>query len=170
MAEPMKSTVWRAMIIVIFAIAAFMPATQAVAEKSGTFSANWIASGKLQPFDFVEGRQVGTFKLSGNVSLKNEIAGIADFWGECVGLSDSVAGGSVRCVWRSMNGEKAYSVLKGQPLKEGVKVTGEFVGGTDSLKGLTGMFNFTWKSTFTDENQGIFTGHTQDLKGSYSIP
>lgn len=170
MTDHMRSAVWRATIIVIFAVTTLMPVPQAVAEQSGTFSGRWVASGKLQPFDFVEGRQVGTFKLSGNVSLKDEFAGIADFWGECVGLSDSVAGGSVRCVWRSMNGEKAYSVLKGQPLKEGVKVTGEFVGGTDSLKGLTGTFNFTWKSTFTNENQGIFTGHTQDLTGSYNIP
>lgn len=143
---------------------------EAVAEQSGSFSGTWIANGQRQTFDFVKGREVGTFKLAGNVSLKEEFAGIADFWAECVGLSDSVAGSSVRCVWRSLKGEKAYSVLSGQPLKEGVKVTGEFVGGTGSLKGLTGTFNFTWKSTFTDKDQGIFTGFTQDLKGTYKIP
>jgi hypothetical protein len=143
---------------------------EAVAEQSGTFSGTWIASGQRQTFDFVEGREVGTFKLAGNVSLKDEFAGIEDFWAECVGLSDSVAGSSVRCVWRSLKGEKAYSVLSGQPLKEGVKVTGEFVGGSDNLKGLTGTFIFTWKSTFTDRNQSIFTGHTQDLNGTYKIP
>ena len=49
-------------------------------------------------------------------------------------------------------------------------MTGEFVGGTDNLKGLTGTFNFTWKSAFTDKDQGIFTGFTQDLKGTYKIP
>ena len=140
------------------------------AEESVTFSGTRIASGRLQTFDFVEGRDVGTFKLAGNVSLKEEFAGIEDFWAECVGLSDSVAGSSVRCVWRSLKGDRAYSVLSGQPLKEGAKVTGEFVGGTDSLKGLTGTFNFTWMATFTDQNQGIFTGHTRDLKGSYTIP
>jgi hypothetical protein len=53
---------------------------------------------------------------------------------------------------------------------EGVQVNGEFVGGTGSLKGLTGSFTFTWTSTFTDKDQGIFTGHTQDLSGSYRIP
>ena len=145
-------------------------APEAVAEQAGSFSGNWTASGQRQPFDFVEGREVGTFKLAGNVSLKEKFAGIEDFWAECVGLSDSVAGSSVRCVWRSLNGEKAYSVLNGQPLKEGVEVTGEFVGGSESLKGLTGTFNFTWTSTFTDKNQDIFTGHTQNLKGTYKIP
>ena len=170
MADRMKSAVLRATIIVILAVTALILVPQAVAEQSGTFSGTWIASGQRQTFDFVEGREVGTFKLAGNVSLKDEFGGIEDFWAECVGLSDSVAGGSVRCVWRSLKGEKAYSVLRGQPLKEGVKVSGEFVGGTDSLKGLTGTIIFTWSSVFINESQGIFTGHTKDLKGTYKIP
>ena len=143
---------------------------EAVAEQSGSFSGNWTASGQSETFDFVKDREVGTFKLAGNIFFTEEFAGIADFWAECVGLSDSVTGSSVRCVWRSLKGEKAYSVLSGQPLEEGVKVTGEFVGGTNRLKGLTGSFDFTWKYTVTDQNQGIFTGFTQDLKGTYKIP
>jgi len=143
---------------------------EAAAEQSGSFSGNWTASGQSETFDFVKGRAVGTFKLAGNIFLNEEFAGIADFWAECVGLSDSVSGSSVRCVWRSLKGEKAYSVLSGQPLEEGVKVSGEFVGGTDRLKGLTGTFEFTWKHTFTDRDQGMFTGFTQDLNGTYKIP
>ena len=156
--------------ILIFAITAVLAVQEASAERAGTFTGTWVASGKRQPFDFVEGRNVGTFNLAGNVSLKDEFGGIEDFWAECTGLSDSVAGSSVRCVWRSLKGAKAYSVLSGQPLKEGVKVTGEFVGGTGSLKGVTGTFTFTWTSTFIDKDQGMFTGHTQDLSGSYQIP
>jgi hypothetical protein len=157
-------------ISVFFAFTAVLPVQEASAEQAGTFTGTWVASGKRQPFDFVEGRNVGTFNLAGNVSLKDEFGGIEDFWAECTGLSDSVAGSSVRCVWRSLKGAKAYSVLSGQPLKEGVKVTGEFVGGTGSLKGVTGTFTFTWTSTFIDKDQGMFTGHTQDLSGSYQIP
>ena len=155
---------------VSIAMATVLPVRYAAAQQTGSFEGSWVASGKRQPFDFVEGRQVGTFNLAGNVSLKDEFSGIEDFWAECIGLSDSLTGSSARCVWRSLNGEKAYSVLSGEPLKEGVRVTGEFVGGTDSLKGLTGTFNFTWTSTFMNKNQGIFTGHTKDLKGSYKIP
>jgi hypothetical protein len=157
-------------VIVIFAFTAVLEVQEASAEQAGTFTGTWVASGKRQPFDFVEGRNVGTFKLAGNVSLKDEFGGIEDFWAECTGLSDSVAGSSVRCVWRSLKGARVYSVLSGQPLKEGVKVTGEFVGGTGSLKGVTGTFTFTWTSTFIDKDQGMFTGHTQDLSGSYRIP
>jgi hypothetical protein len=157
-------------IAVTVTVAAILPVRDASAEQSGSFKGAWVASGKRQPFDFVEGRDVGTFNLAGNVSLKDEFGGIEDFWAECIGLSDSMAGSSVRCVWRSLKGDKAYSVLSGQPLKEGVKVTGEFVGGTGGLKGVSGTFNFTWTSTFTDKDQGMFTGHTQDLSGLYQIP
>ena len=159
--------------LTIFVICAFtvvLGVQAASAEQAGNFTGGWVASGKRQPFDFVEGRDVGTFNLAGNVSLKDDIGEIEDFWAECVGLSDSKAGSSVRCVWRSLKGAKAYSILSGQPLKEGVKVTGEFVGGTGSLKGITGNFTFTWTSTFIDKDQGIFTGHTQDISGSYRIP
>ena len=157
-------------IFVIFAFTAVLAVHEASAEQAGTFAGTWVASGKRQPFDFVEGRDVGTFNLAGNVSLKDEFGGIEDFWAECIGLSDSAVGGAVRCVWRSLKGARACSVLSGQPLKKGVKVTGEFVGGTGSLTGVTGDFSFTWTSTFIDKDQGMFTGHTQDLSGSYQIP
>ena len=157
-------------ITVTVALAAVLPTGNAQAEQTGSFNGTWVASGKLQPFDFVEGRDVGTFDLAGNVSLKDEFGGIEDFWAECIGLSDSAAGSSVRCVWRSLKGEKAYSVLSGKPLKKGAKITGVFVGGTGSLKGLSGTFTFTWTSTFIDKDRGMFTGHTKDLSGSYKVP
>ena len=151
-------------------IAAILPIQEVMAEQSGTFTGTWVASGKRQPFDFVKGREIGTFKLTGHVNLKDEIGETEDYWAECVGLADSVTGSTVRCVWRSLKGEKAYSVISGPPPQEGVKATGEFVGGTGSLERLTGSFTFTWTSTFTDQNQGVFTGHTEDITGSYRIP
>jgi hypothetical protein len=170
MADRITAGILGLAIIAIFAFTAVLALQEASAEQAGTFAGTWVASGKRQPLDFVEGRDVGTFDLSGNVSLKDEFGGIEDFWADCIGLSDSAAGSSVRCVWRSLKGEKAFSVLSGQPLKKGVKVTGEFVGGTGSLKGVAGSFTFTWTSTFINKDQGIFTGHTKDISGSYRIP
>lgn len=158
-----------AMIIPLLVTGFFLP-QDASAERSGSFAGAWIASGQRQAFDFVEGREVGTFRLTGHVNLQDDIGEVQDYWAECVGLSDSVAGSSARCIWRSMEGEKVYIVLSGQPLKERVKVTGEFVGGTGSLLGIEGTFTFTWSSVFTNKNQGVFTGQTKDLKGSYRIP
>ena len=83
------------LVIVPLVVAVFILSQEASAGETGSFSGTWIASGQRQSFDFVEGREVGTFKLAGNVSLKDEFGEIEDFWAECVGLSDSVAGSSV---------------------------------------------------------------------------
>ena len=151
-------------------ILAVVPLPEAFAEQAGTFSGTWVASGQLQSFDFTHGREVNTFKLAGHVNLGDTVGKVQDYWAECVGLSDSAAGSSARCVWRSLKGDQAYSILKGEPLEEGQKVSGEFVGGTGRLKEITGAFTFTWISTFTDKSQNTFTGHTKDLKGSYRLP
>jgi hypothetical protein len=143
---------------------------EVVAEQTGSFSGSWIASGQRHAFDFVEGRQVGTFKLTGHVNLAGEIGATTDFWAECVGLADSVAGSAVRCVWRSLDGDKAYSVLRGRPMATQLQIDGEFVGGTGRLKGIEGTFRFTWSSVFINERRETFTGHTRDLQGSYRIP
>jgi hypothetical protein len=170
MQNRMLPPVWFGVLIVIFIVASTVPVQMVAAERAGTFAGTWIASGQRQTFDFVEGRVVGTFRLTGHVNLKGNLGEIEDYWAECVGLSDSATGGSARCVWRSMEGDKAYIVLTGQPLEKRDKVTGEFVGGTGSLRGIAGTFTFTWSSVFTSKNQGIFTGQTKDLKGSYKIP
>ena len=98
MNNPIAAWVLPWVIAVSIAIGAALPVGDALAEQTGTFTGSWVASGKRQPFDFVEGREVGTFNLAGNVSLKDELGEIEDFWAECIGLSDTVSGSSVRCV------------------------------------------------------------------------
>ena len=169
MARHSITTGWRPLVLVV-TIAAIFAAQEIAAGQAGTFTGTWIASGKQQPFDFGKDRQVATFRLAGSVSLKDGLGGIDHFWAECVGLADSVSGGSTRCVWRSLKGSKAYCVLRGQPLQKGVRVTGQFVGGTGRLKGIAGTLTFTWKSTFVDEDQDVFTGQSTDLSGSYRLP
>ena len=154
----------------IIIVATLIFGQKASAEQTGTFKGSWIASGQRQPLDFAADRQVGTFKLTGHVNLQDEVGEEEDYWAECMGLSDSVEGSAARCVWQSMKDEKVYIVLEGRPFKEGVKVTGKFIGGTGSLKGIEGTFAFTWFSVFINKNEGIFTGHTKDLAGSYRIP
>ena len=150
--------------------APFIFAQKASSEQTGSFTGTWIASGQRRTLDFAADREVGTFELTGHVNLKDKVGEEEDYWAECVGLSDSAAGSAARCVWRSLKGQKAYCVLSGQPLKKGVRVTGEFVGGTGNLKGIGGSFTFTWFSVFINKDQGIFTGQTKDLTGSYRIP
>lgn len=156
-------------ILAAWVLAAAWP-QEVAAEQAGSFSGSWIASGQRHAFDFAEGREVGTFKLTGHVNLEDEIGTTRDFWAECVGLADSVSGSAVRCVWRSLDGAKAYSVLHGRPMKTHLQIDGEFVGGTGQLEGIEGTFRFSWSSVFVDERRETFTGHTRDLEGSYRIP
>lgn len=143
----------------------------AMAGQEGTFAGTWTASGTYQPLDFTQGRDVFTFRLSGHVNLKTEIGEAADLWSECAGLWDAEAGSATRCVWRDADGEgKAYSVLEGRVVEQGVQVTGRFVGGSGNLQGLTGELSFTWTSVFRNRTNKVLTGHTENLSGSYQLP
>lgn len=143
----------------------------AMAGREGSFDGTWNASGTYQPLDFAQGREVFTFRLSGHVNLKTEIGEVADLWSECAGLWDARTGSATRCVWRDPGGENAaYCILEGRLVEEGVRVTGQFVGGTGKLKGLTGNLSFTWTSVFRNHSDNILTGHTENLSGSYNLP
>jgi hypothetical protein len=157
------------MLLTVLSVMCFI-VPSAYAEQSGTFKGSWIATGKRQAINFSKGRKVYTFKLTGHVNLTDDVGKVADFWSECVGLWDSETGGSARCVWQGLEGQEAYLVLNGQLLKERVQVTGEFVGGSGELTGLTGSINFTWTRVFFNPDQGTQTGHTEDLAGTYRIP
>jgi len=156
--------------IFLTAIVMLFAAAPAPAEQAGTFAGSWIASGKKQSLEFGAGREVFTFNLAGHVSLKTGIGQNKDYWSDCVGLWDSRAGSSARCVWRDLEGQRAYVVISGPVIKEGALETGEFVGGTGKLKGLTGGFTFSWSSLFRDRDEGILTGQTEDIQGTYRIP
>jgi len=142
-----------------------------IADDSGDFTGTWAASGKWHPIDFVEGREVFTFVLTGHVNLKNHIGETADFWSECVGLRDADTGSTIRCIWKGMQDESAaYIVLDGRLVEEHLTLKGSFVGGTGKLAGLTGELSFSWSSTHRDNRAHIFTGFTGDLKGVYRLP
>ena len=152
-------------------LALLLFAGSALAGQEGAFAGTWTASGTYQPLDFAQGREVFTFRLSGHVNLKTEIGKVADLWSECAGLWDAQTGSATRCVWRDPGGEDAaYCLLEGRLVEEGVRVTGQFVGGTGKLKGLSGNLSFTWTSVFRDPADHILTGHTENLSGSYKLP
>jgi hypothetical protein len=138
--------------------------------EEGTFAGSWIASGQRQVLDFIPDREVYTFHLQGHVNLKNNMGKTADFWSECTGLWDQKTGSEGRCTWRSAKGGKAFIVLGGRLMEEGIQVTAEVVGGTGSLENVEGIFTFTWTSVFTDPHTGSLTAHTENITGHYSIP
>ena len=158
------------LLIVALTLMMLLSVSQARAAEEGTFTGTWIASGQRQVLEFIPEREVFTFRLQGHVNLKTNLGDTSDYWSECVGIWDDETGSEGRCVWRSTEGEKAFIILRGRLLEEGIKVTAEVVGGTGSLRDVEGIFTFTWTSVFTDPDSGSLTAHTQNINGSYRIP
>jgi hypothetical protein len=150
-------------------LSALVPGAAGGAEE-GSFTGRWIASGKRQLLDFLPDREVFTYRVQGHVNLKDNLGTEADYWSECTGLWDSVSGSTGRCVWRARSGERVFIVLRGQLLNEGVKVRADVIGGTGSLAGVQGSFEFTWSSVFINPDTDTLTGHTEDIAGTYRIP
>ena len=171
----MRITNWGNMVaktlLIVFAVGALMlPCGLTAAERSGTFEGTLSASGERQTLDFIEGRSVFTFSLEGHVNLKNAVGETGDFWARWIGLWDTQTGGTIRCVWDNMHGEKIYVVLSGTQMKEGATLTGEFIGGTGEFKGIQGNFIFTWTTVSFNTGDAVVAGYAKDIKGSYRIP
>ncbi|MGH0029866.1 MAG: hypothetical protein ACQGVC_08750 [Myxococcota bacterium] len=160
---------WRRCAMLAAALVA-IPVSSAPAQEAESFSGRWVASGSRTLFDFVPGREVASFAIAGHVNLENGVGDAIDFWSECIGLSDSAGGSTGRCVWRDFRGRRVFSVLSGRPLDSGVAVTGEIVGGTGNLEGITGAYAFTWHVVDVSPEDGVVTGQSRDLAGTYRIP
>ncbi|MBC2745326.1 MAG: hypothetical protein HGJ93_20510 [Desulfosarcina sp.] len=159
-----------AMLVVAAVVCFTLSCGVVFAEETGTFEGTLTASGNRQILDFMEGRTVFTFSLEGHVNLKNAVGETSDFWADWVGLWDSKAGGTVRCVWDDMKGHKIYVVLNGTQLEKGATLTGEFVGGTGPFQGIQGNFIFTWTTVSFDTGDKVIAGYAKDIKGSYRLP
>lgn len=146
--------------------------TDIYAGEKGAFTGTWVANGSKEPLSFGESRETALFKVSGLVNLKDDIGKEKEFWASCIGLADSETGSDIRCVWRSLDGQEIYLTLKGKRMEAGSRISGSIVGGTGSLKGITGTLDFTWSDmSFLQVNAetGI-SGFSKDLNGSYQIP
>jgi len=150
----------------------FFTIQSAVAGTSGTMTGTWVANGTKDVLPFGEQRETALFKLAGHVSLKEPLGLHKDYWAECIGLADTESGSDARCVWRSLDGQEIYIILKSQRLAMGSTVSGTIVGGTGPLDGVKGSLNFEW-TTMSFQRQNNSTeigGYATNLKGSFQLP
>jgi hypothetical protein len=148
------------------------PSPGVAADKSGSFTGTWVANGSKDVLPFGDKREAALFKLSGHVNLKDQVGMQKDYWSECIGLADSESGSDVRCVWRALNGQEIYIVLKSQLLTQGSSVSGTIVGGTGLAAGIEGTLSFHW-STMSFQKQNNTTavgGYATDLTGTFQLP
>ena len=158
------------LLITPLALVLLLPPPHGLAAEAGPFSGTWTASGQRTVLEFGADRQVSTFYLRGQVRLKKEIGATRNFWSDCIGLRDTKTGATARCVWRSLDGQKIYSVLEGRLLQKDVVVSGEFVGGSGAAQGITGKFSFTWSTLLPSGAGNMVTGYAKNLAGDYRIP
>ena len=142
------------------------------AADDGTFTGTWVANGHKEVLSFGSDRETSLFRLSGVVHLTNKIGKESDYWAEGIGLADSETGSDIRCVWRSMDGDEIYLIMKGTMMEKGSSVTGNIIGGTGAAKGITGTLRFTWSMMSfkqPDRETGI-SGFSKDVSGTYKLP
>lgn len=141
-----------------------------LAATEGTFTGTWDANGSKEVLAFGSQRETSIFKLSGHVKLTNNIGKTSDYWAEGIGLSDSETGSEIRCVWRSLEGDEIYLLMKGTRMEKGSSITGTIIGGTGQAKGITGTLRLTWSMIFKQESETAIGGFSTDLSGTYKLP
>jgi hypothetical protein len=142
-----------------------------LAAQEGSFSGTWDANGSREVLALGSERDATLFKLSGHVRLTNKLGKESDYWAECIGFADSETGSDIRCVWRSLDGDEIYLVMKGTKMEKGSSVTGTIIGGTGKAKGITGTLGFTWSMIFSQyARETEIGGFSNDLSGTYKLP
>ncbi|NTW36585.1 MAG: hypothetical protein HGB17_10710 [Syntrophobacteraceae bacterium] len=159
--------------LIFFCLAAFGSRVLPVhAAEDGSFAGTWVANGSKEVLALGSERETALFRLSGVVNLDQKIGKTGDYWSECIGLADTETGSDIRCVWRGLEGEEVYLILKGTRMETGSSITGSFHGGAGPAKGITGTVRFTWSMMSFKQathEMGI-GGFSNDLSGTYSIP
>lgn len=157
---------------IIFVITGSVASTTYAAKDSGSFSGSWVANGSKESLALGNNRTASLFRLKGHVNLHDNVGKERDYWSECIGLADSAAGATVRCVWTSLQGQQIYLVLEAEGMQQGSMVTGNIVGGTLDAMGITGKLSFKWSSmaTHLENTKTAIGGYAKDLSGTYQIP
>ena len=141
-------------------------------EAWNTFHGTWSAVGRRQTLRTEGEHPAAIIQLSGSVVLTGSRgsggpgAFSSAFHAELIGFTDGDQLGAGRAVWTDARGDLVFSVLKGERLATGRRITATITGGTGRYAGLTGDWELTWQFVVaTDE--GEVQGRAADLKGRF---
>ena len=141
-------------------------AQQTSSEEWRAFSGTWSAVGRRQTLPTEGARAAAISQLSGAVVLSTPGGLSGAFRGEAIGFDDGNQSGSGRAVWTDTRGDRVFSVLNGERLATGHRITGTITGGTGRYAGLTGDWELTWQFVVETED-GEVQGRAADLKGRF---
>jgi len=138
--------------------------TQAPSEDWRAFSGTWSASGRRQTLRTEGNRPAAIIQLSGAVVLASPAGLSSAFRAEAIGFDDGTQTAVGRAVWTDSRGDLVFSVLKGEPLATGRRITGTITGGTGRYANIAGDWELTWQFVVETED-GEVQGRAADLKG-----
>jgi hypothetical protein len=90
------------------------------------------------------------------------------FRGEAIGFDDGRNSSTGRALWTDGRGDKVFSVLNGEPIETGRRITGTITGGTGRYSGITGDYTLTWQYVIRDDGDTV-QGRAVDLKGRFRL-
>jgi hypothetical protein len=132
------------------------------------FSGTWSAVGRRQTLRTETARAAAIVQLSGTLALSNAASsGLpVAFRAEAIGFDDGDRVGVGRAVWTDARGDVVFSVLNGERLETGRRVSGTITGGTGRYTGLTGEWALTWQFV-VETDEGEVQGRAADVKGRF---
>jgi len=138
-------------------------------EGGGTFEGYWAVSGTLHVLSYKDGRTVTAGGLTGTVTVQTSEGSVPSATTDCVVFGDDKTGGTGRCVWTGISGDKAYVELSSQGQGGFGRVRGTFVGGTGKFEQLTGSFEFEWNYSLSGGSDATLSGQTLMMRGRYKL-
>jgi hypothetical protein len=131
------------------------------------FEGTWSAAGSRHTLKLEPGHYAAVFHLTGSLLLSGPQRLGVGFRAQVIGISDTLAGMSGRCVWTDEHGDEIYSELKGATVATGGRIEGTILGGTGRYAGVTGEYSFRWQYVVAENDE--VSGRVADLKGRARI-
>jgi len=130
------------------------------------FAGSWSAVGQRHTLPTEGDRPSAIVQLSGALVVTSGEGLSRGFRGEVIGFDDGVSVSAGRAVWTDERGDRIFSVLKGEPVETGRRITGTITGGTGRYAGLTGEYTFTWQYVLAAED-AVIQGRAVNLEGRF---
>jgi hypothetical protein len=130
------------------------------------FAGSWSAVGRRQTLPTEGARAAAIVQLSGAMVLSTSAGLSSAFHAEALGFDDGNGLAAGRAVWTDTRGDLVFSVLKGETLATGRRITATITGGTGRYAGIVGDWELTWQFVVGTED-GEVQGRASDLKGRF---
>jgi hypothetical protein len=138
------------------------------AEGWRAFAGVWSATGRRQTLPAESGRVAALVQLSGALTVTSGDGLSRGFSGAAIAFDDGQGVSVGRAVWTGADGDKVFSLLRGESLGAGRRIVGTITGGTGRFAGAAGDYTLTWQYVVHAGDDTI-QGRAVDLRGRIRV-